>query len=394
MAVYKRGKVWWYKFNWNGETIRESTKQSNKRVAEQMEAAHRTSLAKGEVGIRDRAAVLTLRDFAERDFKPYIESRFQNKPKTLEYYRTGLKNLNGYAPLAGCALDTITAEKIAGFVAKRREAELEVSTINRQLEVLRRMLKLAMEWGKVEKALPKVEMIPGENHRDRVLSAEEEDRYLEAATAIGEGIQESYRRGLEGIRATMRGEQPTRPEDPFLLRDVATVLIDCGLRPEECFRLRWEHVRDGAVHVPFGKTESARRTIPLTLRAAALIEMRRTAGTGEWVFPAPTRSGHIEKSSLKRQHPKACKMAKVVDFPLYTFRHTCLTRWASFMDPYTLGYLAGHSDFATTRRYVHPQARTITEAIERARSAQGGHKTGHTAETATEGPEPYRTVTH
>jgi hypothetical protein len=22
MAVYKRGKIWWYKFNWNGEPIR------------------------------------------------------------------------------------------------------------------------------------------------------------------------------------------------------------------------------------------------------------------------------------------------------------------------------------------------------------------------------------
>ncbi|MBK5291327.1 MAG: hypothetical protein JJE04_06605 [Acidobacteriia bacterium] len=88
MAVYKRGRVWWYKFTWNGESIRESTKQSNKRNAEQMEAAHKTSLAKGEVGIWNRASVPTLKDFAERDFKPYIESRFQSKPKTLEYYRT------------------------------------------------------------------------------------------------------------------------------------------------------------------------------------------------------------------------------------------------------------------------------------------------------------------
>jgi hypothetical protein len=47
MAVYKRGKIWWYKFVWNGAQIRHSTKQTNKRVAEQMEAAHRTSLAKG-----------------------------------------------------------------------------------------------------------------------------------------------------------------------------------------------------------------------------------------------------------------------------------------------------------------------------------------------------------
>jgi integrase len=273
MAVYRRGKVWWYKFNWNGEPIRHSTKQSNKRVAEQMEAAHRTSLAKGEVGIRDRAPVPTLRDFAEKDFKPYIESRFPNKPKTLEYYRTGLKNLNGYAPLAGCALDTITAERISGFVTKRREAGLEVSSINRQLEVLRRMLKLAVEWGKVEKALPKVEMLPGENHRDRVLSADEEAGYLEAATAIGEDILESYRCALEGIRATKRNEEPIQPDDPFLLRDAATVLVDCALRPEECFRLRWEHLRDGAVHVPFGKTENARRTIPLTPRAASLLEM-------------------------------------------------------------------------------------------------------------------------
>lgn len=120
--------------------------------------------------------------------------------------------------------------------------------------------------------------------------------------------------------------------------------------------------------------------------------MRRALVTGQWVFPAPTRSGHIEKSSLKKQHPRASTLAQVVAFPLYTFRHNCLTLWAAFMDPYTLGYLAGHSDFATTRRYVHPQAHTILEAIERARNAQGGHKTGHNAETAVESPKPSTAV--
>jgi len=115
-----------------------------------------------------------------------------------------------------------------------------------------------------------VEMLPGENHRDRVLSEEEETRYLAGATAVGDQIQASYQHALEGIRATMRSEQPIKPEDPFLLRDVTTLLIDCGLRPDECFRLRWEHVREEAVHVPFGKTENARRTIPLTLRMAAV----------------------------------------------------------------------------------------------------------------------------
>jgi integrase len=368
MAVYKRGQVWWYRFTWRGKAIRESTKQSNKRLAEQMEAAHKTSLAKGEVGLRDRKPVPTLKDFAEKDFTPFIESRFQNKAKTLEYYKAGIKTLIDYGPLAKCALDEITADKIADFIAKLRDAELAVASINRRLEVLRRMLKLAVEWGKVDKLLPRVEMLPGENHRERVLTADEEARYVEAAAAVGQSILDGYQHALDGIRAAQRGEEPIEPRDPFLLRDATTILIDCGLQPEECFRLRWEHVQDGAAHIPFGKTENARRTIPLTQRTAAILEARRAAAEDEWVFPAPTRSGHIEKSSLKKQHPKACTLAKVTEFPLYTFRHTCLTRWAAHMDPYTLGYLAGHSDFSTTRRYVHPQAHTVREAMERARN--------------------------
>lgn len=233
MAVYKRSRVWWYRFTWRGKAIRESTKQSNKRLAEQMEAAHKTSLAKGEVGIRDRTPIPTLKDFAEKDFKPFIESRFQNKPKTLEYYSAGIKTLIDYSPLAKCALDEITADKIAGFIAKRREAELAVATINRRLEVLRRILKLAVEWGKVDKILPRVEMLPGENHRDRVLTTEEEASYLTAAAAIGDNILDAHRRALDGIRATQRGEEPIEPRDPYLLRDVTTILMDCGIRPEE-----------------------------------------------------------------------------------------------------------------------------------------------------------------
>ena len=83
MAVYKRNRVWWYKFTWKGEAIRETTKQTNKRVAEQIEATHKTSLAKGEVGIRDRVTVPTLRDFIREKFSPYIEARFLSKNNTL-----------------------------------------------------------------------------------------------------------------------------------------------------------------------------------------------------------------------------------------------------------------------------------------------------------------------
>src|SRR5579884_1766049 len=373
MGLYKRGDIYWYRFVWRGELIRESTRQSNKRAAQQMEAAHRAALAKGEAGIREKQPGPTLAEFIAAEVRPYLEARFRDKPKTLEYYRAGLRALASYEQLAKCRLESNCSEKIAGYVACLRAPSHAVATINRRLEVLRRVLRLATEWGRVDKLLPKVEMLPGENRRDRVLSPAEEVQYLAAAQKIGEETIVAYERALSGIRARLRGEQPIAPQDFYLLRDVTSMLIDTGMRPDERYRLKWEHVRESAVHVPFGKTANARRVIPLTQRAAMLLEMRRAAATSEWVFPAATKSGHIEKSTLKKQHARACRMAAISPFTMYDLRHTCLTRWAAHMDAYTLAYLAGHSDFSTTRRYVHPQAETVRVAFERARARLSVH---------------------
>jgi hypothetical protein len=181
MGVYKRGKVWWYKFTFNTESIRESSKQTNKRVAEQMEAAHKTALAKGQVGVREHTPITALHEFAENDFLPFIRSTFAARVKTRTYYESGLKSLLAYGNLASLRLDAITSETMAGFAAKRREQGLEVSSINRELQVLRRMFSLAQEWRKVEKVLPKVRMLPGESHRERVLAMAEEKAYLKGA---------------------------------------------------------------------------------------------------------------------------------------------------------------------------------------------------------------------
>ena len=77
MAVYKQqeSKFWWYKFTWNGQSVRRSTKQTNKRVAEQMEAAHKTGLAKGEVGIVEKQPAPTLELFAERFMQAIVSFR-------------------------------------------------------------------------------------------------------------------------------------------------------------------------------------------------------------------------------------------------------------------------------------------------------------------------------
>src|SRR5215471_11144619 len=153
MSIYKRGGVYWYKFMWRGKLVRESTKQGNDKVARQMEAAHRTSLAKGEVGIREKRPSATLVDFLKKDFLPFVEAHFAAaKPKTRDYYSYGVKMLQA-TDVARLKLDEINSQHAAGFIA--RNSHLSASTVNCGLRTLRRALKLAGEWGKLEKE-PKI----------------------------------------------------------------------------------------------------------------------------------------------------------------------------------------------------------------------------------------------
>ena len=103
-----------------------------------------------------------------------------------------------------------------------------------------------------------------------------------------------------------------------------------------------------------------------------------------WIWPAaPTRSGHVEPSSLRKQHDKAfqtiAEQAKqnerrpVRPFVLYSFRHTCLMRLgASGCDVWTLARIAGHSPIAISARYVHPSE----DAVWRRSSGWVGTKPG------------------
>jgi hypothetical protein len=146
MAIFKRGRIYWYHFVFNGQHVQESTKQGNPRVARQMEAAHRTSLAKGEVGIRERKQI-PLRDFLKQDFLPFVESQFKDsKPNTLRYYQYGAETLRE-ASFGDLNLSQITDQHAGQYAAKK--AALSPSTINCGLRTLRRALSLAYQWGKL-----------------------------------------------------------------------------------------------------------------------------------------------------------------------------------------------------------------------------------------------------
>src|SRR6266852_8288676 len=88
MAIYKRGGVWWYGFVFKGERIQESTKQGNKRVAGQMEAARKTERAKGLVGIQDKPVLPILREFEKR----FVDTlQVESGPKAANWYGSVLK---------------------------------------------------------------------------------------------------------------------------------------------------------------------------------------------------------------------------------------------------------------------------------------------------------------
>src|SRR5438105_1451972 len=135
MGVFKRGRVYWYHFLFNGEHVQESTKQGNPRVARQMEAAHRTALAKGEAGIFDRKPAPTLRDFAQK-FIDAVQVRNGQKPATVAFYAEKLSHLLKFKPLASARLSKIDESLIESYVQQRskdkgrRDAELAPATIN------------------------------------------------------------------------------------------------------------------------------------------------------------------------------------------------------------------------------------------------------------------------
>lgn len=351
MAIFKRGRIYWYHFIFNGAHIQESTKQGNPRVARQIEAAHKTALAKGEVGFREKKVVPTLKEFIEQRFEPWAKANFEhNSPKTwVGWYRTNLRALIAFEHLAKSNLGEITSEDATCFAAHRQSKGLQVSSVNSSLRVLRRVLRMAVEWGTIPSA-PKIKLLRGERHRDRVVTPKEEALYLMVA--------------------------------PEPLGSIATVLADTGMRPEECFRLRWEELtwvngRHGSLLVTHGKTAAARRMLPMTTRVRNVLETRwESVGkpVEGWVWAGSTSSGHVEPSTIKKQHDRTFKTLAeqtsannekpVRPFVLYSLRHTFLTRLGeSGCNVWTLARIAGHSSIALSARYVHPSEDSVINAM-------------------------------
>jgi integrase len=338
MSVFQRfDGVWHFRYVYKGQVIRRSTRQGNKRVAEDMERADRTARAKGELGLGEKPICPMLRNFLLTRVRPWAE---KHGTKKTTWYRSGINPLLDYKAISDRPMDTITSETIADYRAHRESEGRAVGTINRELRVLRRCLRLAAEWGVIAQA-PKVRMAGPEVRRERVVSDKELRLYLDAA--------------------------------PQLLKDVVTILGETGLRPDECHRLEWAHIDlDGNyLQVMSGKTAAARRQLPLTPNVRRVLEDRRNGDHG-FVFPAPTKSGHIDHSTVKKQHRSALKASGVRTFLLYSLRHTFATKIARSrnLDAWTLCRIMGWASLAVAMTSIPPDQQRVLEAF-------SGHESGH-----------------
>jgi integrase len=410
MAIFKRGKVYWYNFWWSGEHVQASTGKTNPNDARQVEANRKTQLD-DEQKERERKAhklgcepeelircvgceklfngvaavetqfgkfcgqpchdrwedehkpAPTLKEFAQR-FIDEIEVRCQGKPNTVQFYAIKLARLLEFEPLASARLDRIDEELIAAFVQNRshqksraggnRKKPLAVSaeraispaSVNRELATLRRLLRMAHEW-KVINRVPRIRLLRGERNREFVMSHPQERIYLEF------------------------GPQP--------LKDAALLMLDTGLRVGELRSLEWEDVhlqpvgdaKFGFIHVPKGKSKNAKRNVSLTPRVRTMLDSRKASSQSAYVFTDESGIKPLSIWTLEDQHKRMRQALKLpADAVIHSFRHTFGTRLGETgADAFTIMKVMGHSTVVVSQKYVHPTPETMERAFERLNAA-------------------------
>jgi Phage integrase family/ATP dependent DNA ligase domain len=226
--------------------------------------------------------------------------------------------------------------------------------------------------------------------RDLIPTNGERLLYCEHVEGMGEELFHLVcQRDLEGIVAKHKF-------DPYLLDGSVSWLKIRNLSysqfvgREELFereRHKETHSRM-AVSVRFGKTDAARRTLPMTPRVRCILSGRhvgaRSPAAG-WIFPAPTEEGHVNHDSLKKAHAKAIRLSKIQPFVIYSLRHTFATRIAPHVDAWTLCKIMGWASLSVAMKYIHPSEQRVLAAFgQQAELSMSGDKSGDILPTTVE----------
>ncbi len=259
-----------------------------------------------------------LRDFAAAILKIFDNSTLD--PDTKRYYRSGWSRL-AKTQLADMRLDWITTEAVAAL-----ELDGSASWQNQALRTLSVILAKGVERHYLHRK-PTIKL-QRETRRECIIDDAAEDLLLLVAG------------------------QP--------LRDVLVIMRDMGLRPDEAFRMRWEHVNwERRLYFnPYGKSWKARRWIPTSLRVIdALRERLNQQSNPEWVFPSKKAAfGHL--TTVAKQFREARRLAGLPEsLKLYGARHAFATYAVEATgNVFAVADAMGHQDLKTTRIYAAPGA--------------------------------------
>jgi hypothetical protein len=92
MSVYRRGKVWWYKFKFAGQEIRESSKSDSKTIAKDAERARRRELETSfnRIPVRERVPLFKAAS------QQWISQKCGLSRKSIAGYEQRLEHVNAY----------------------------------------------------------------------------------------------------------------------------------------------------------------------------------------------------------------------------------------------------------------------------------------------------------
>jgi integrase len=256
MSLYKRGDVWWYKFRFVGQTIRETSKSSSKTVAKEAERARRRELESGFNRI-DKQQIAQLFSIAAE--KWLMSKRAHLAPRSVIIEQTNLKHLNPH--FGRMLICDISSDDVGRYQAIRLREGGAPKTVNLEVSTLRAVLRKNRLWFAIQ---PDVRMLRVADDVGRAITPEQEVRLLEAC-------QSSRSRSLHTA--------------------VLLALNTC-LRYSELRLLKWERINlvSRTLTVGTSKTEAgAGRTIPLNARAFSLLsfwsDMFPERHTDHYVFP-------------------------------------------------------------------------------------------------------------
>jgi integrase len=348
MSLYKRGDVWWYKFRFAGQVIRESTKSDSKTVAKDAERARRRELEESWNQIK-RRKLPPLFSVASAD---WLKTRTGIAPSTERSYKLAISHLT--EDFGKRLLSDLCGQDLAAYQARRKRDGVSNRTVNLELGVLRIILRRYQMW---EGISADVDFLKESPSPGRALSHEEETRLLDAAS-----------------RSRCRSLYP-----------VVMLAINTGMRANEIRNLKWEQVDFFAKSLTVGKSKTAAgtgRIIPLNPRAVAVLTHWRGLFHGAQpehnVFPhekyglagndrqlcayeiIPTEPMHRWKVGWE----SARKAAKV-SCRFHDLRHTFISRLAeSQASDSTVMALAGHVSRTMMERYSHIRMEAKRRAVD------------------------------